>query len=610
MAVFAVVGLTVIPPVWSGSYIFYGGTDDVRMEMIAAGIGNSSGPSEYLQYSHMLIGSTLSRLYRIVPNVPWYPVYLLITIVVSQGVAAWVFARLDVNRMVRLLLFAFLVTIGFYFWTQLRFTAVAVACALSGLLLIQLSIIRDDRDGRFPSAMAIIGWWLVLFAGMIRFQAAMMMAGMMAVPGLCLLCTERHHVRVGRHVLIAVAGLAVLCGNEFLHHTWYSTSTEWSEFREMHDTTASIVNTRRIRHLFMKNTIETLPEAGRDVLAETGLSFNDAQTMICWYFADADAVPVEKLKTFWSSLRGSLVLSSQGFAGAVARVVERIAASKEMLLFFVLSGLALTVSRCRWIRVTLALLIWASVLSAMLALEFLMKLPDDVMLSLGCVAVTGSLVVTVRRTRSDDRSETETETEIVSHAGADPDTDSSRAKVNQVNVDRPRLWAQTLMIIGLIAALAVNCLNIQLTRRAQVFGAQLRWDMDPILKDRSQLYVIALPFPFNLLPVLDHLDEWREFRFVYLDGFQRSPHFQATLKTAGINNLTKAIIRGEVKLIIHPFQVKVLQRFIEEHYGDWIRREQIQGGAIQFRRIGTGNGFEVWKTYPQDDEPKGVADKD
>lgn len=580
---FLLIGLFLIPPIWSGAHIVYGGTDDFRMELFASGIGSAAGPSEHLFYSHILIGTALSSLYRAMPGVPWYPVYLMSVIVLSQAICAWATMRLPVNRSVRQMLSAFLFVMGLAAWTQLRFTIVAVECSLSGLFLVLLAILRDDRNERFPVGLCIAGGLLALLGGMIRFHGALLVTGILALPALCLILRHRNHIRPGPHLLIYALMLGGLWGNQKLNELWSTSDSEWKHFHdEQHDTLAAVVNTRRIRHLFMKNPEAELPSAGRTALTESGLSYNDVQTMMCWYFPDEEVLPASRVDALWSSLSSEVVLTEEGFGASAQRTVRRLAGTLEILFFLLLGGIILMVSRADMGSRVMSIVVWSISISAMFALEFLMKLPRDIAVSVGCAAVLGTTIVQAGR-RPDD-------------ATAEP------ADPQQPRRDDSRPWQTLLVLIGLAAAAGVGWFNAKLTRKADALGAQLKHDLEPVLRDRDHLYVISLPFPFNLLPVRDDLEDWREFRFVYLDGFQRSPHARAKLKAAGIENLTEAIIRGDVKLIIHPFQIKLLRNLIAEHYADWIRTEQIQGGAIEFRQIGLGNGFEVWQTFPSDSE--------
>ena len=168
------VGLLVVPPAWRDS-------DDLRMAMIASGIGSPDGPSEFLVYSNILLGRVLKGLYQTSPDVPWYGLYLITVQVIAHTCLTWAVLTLRPRVIAGIALASSHVAIFLYFWTHLQFTSTSALATLAGTTLLAIAMLKDYESGRFPLTISVAGWMLIILGSLIRFSSCGLTC-MFAVP--------------------------------------------------------------------------------------------------------------------------------------------------------------------------------------------------------------------------------------------------------------------------------------------------------------------------------------------------------------------------------------------------------------------------------------------
>lgn len=111
----------------------YAGNDDSVFIRLLNG---SYGYNEYhLIFVNCTLGKILSIIYNIFPNVPWYPILLLVSCCVSQATILYsVESRFKKNKLIFILSLLIIVIFSYKFYTNMQFTTISGLCSCSSVL--------------------------------------------------------------------------------------------------------------------------------------------------------------------------------------------------------------------------------------------------------------------------------------------------------------------------------------------------------------------------------------------------------------------------------------------------------------------------------------------
>jgi hypothetical protein len=273
-------------PHYAGIMSYGGNSDEVRATMFVSGVCVPGGPSEKLLYSNQLIGRGLAGLYTAQPSVPWYGIYLIASHLLAHFIICYSLFRMarDVRTRVAAVLFVFV--FGSHIWIALNFTRIACFVAIAGISLNASAVMEEAASERRTPfyARVIFGWCLVMYAGMIRWQAAQLMGLVLAPVMVCLACLCWKKVKATRHLVIAaVAILAMFCAESWSQQQLAS-QRDWKAFKEFERPMANLINNRHVQSLLYDE--DELDEETAEVLGSVGWSHNDAKVFDFWLFLD------------------------------------------------------------------------------------------------------------------------------------------------------------------------------------------------------------------------------------------------------------------------------------------------------------------------------------
>ncbi|MFP6765939.1 MAG: hypothetical protein VB858_20075, partial [Planctomycetaceae bacterium] len=534
-----------VPAVWDD-------TDDLRMAMIAGGIGAPDGPDSILLYMHVIIGSILSRLYTALPVVPWYT-WMLIGIHLLS-VACLSFTALAAGlRTVALSACAVLqIAVTCYFWTHLQFTTSAAVLALAGLSLLTLGLSRTADSNR--TRLLICGGLCLTGSSLIRLQSTQLV---IILSGICVLITVwkfRPDFRPVKDSLILAVSALLLLGGTIWQNSTYQATPELASFHKDLIAYAPIVNS-----IYLVRPSQADPDAGGHPdedrkLAELGLRWNDIRCMQWWYMIDEDVFSSDNLAALAQVF--PVLGRVDFFISIVSRGLPGILLGNNLFLLFVGTGIGLLLSHEPSTRQTvLCLLLWGLAVVVMAVVLCAMKLPERVFIPAGMTCFMMTLLsCTILR---EHRNQQDTESGL---------PDKSVTMKTPARRPRGQIW---LSVMTLLAA----CVAIEHVS----FGKQLVRQRDGVEQTIEQLnhlehdlHVVLVPFPFQLLDPLRTPELLRDWNFIYLDGHQRSPRQQKIIHAHLGQTLSEAVLENpDIRFVVEPEarSLRYIQTFYRSHYG-------------------------------------------
>lgn len=135
--------------------------DDSAMLLISSG-SYTGTPDNHLVFINFIYGSILNVLYNVMPSIEWYTILFIALNIFSLASLTTIICKLSYNIIHRVFLVVLMISIFVYGSTVLQFTLTAAITATAGLSLIYM------RQYRF------IGFFLVIVASLIRFEAAIL----------------------------------------------------------------------------------------------------------------------------------------------------------------------------------------------------------------------------------------------------------------------------------------------------------------------------------------------------------------------------------------------------------------------------------------------------
>jgi len=263
-------------------------SDDLTMKWIANGLITADGPSGELVFTSVLIGAPIAALYRLVPELPWYAIYLyLVELIAAVTIAYVVFARERLRLSIDgLLVFGLLITVFWSAWLQLQFTNAAFLIGFAGIALhLGRSHLPDT-----PPASAIIAGAMLGIAFLIRQNSALG-AGLFAAP---LLVSSLWRISLRRQVMFASAAL-VIAGAAFLAIAASNVrSSEWSEYRAFNRVRGELHGTPQLSQVGRRTDGDALIDSDWTILQYDLFSR--------WQYYDEEQFSVERLNALKQAL--------------------------------------------------------------------------------------------------------------------------------------------------------------------------------------------------------------------------------------------------------------------------------------------------------------------
>jgi hypothetical protein len=552
--------LAFVPAAWDDS-------DDVRMSMIAAGIGSPNGPSSFLVYMNVAVGAVLSLLYERMPDVVWYTWMHIAAHVVSFSAIGFVIIVMGARKAAAVALAMLQVALASYFWTHLQFTTTAAILAISGVSLFAFGLSRSPEENR--ARLFWCGGLLLTSSSLIRLQSLQLVVLLSAVCLVTLVWEFRAHFHVLRDGLPVVVTTVVILGAILANDRAYQSEPELAQFRNVLTTYAPVVNSVYVHQLTdeeSKSPFVTVHErrSEESKLKLLGLTWNDLSCMIWWFMIDEDVYSLEKfveVKSLFNRLPRVRVLV---LMMVVVLPNILLGSNLYLLLFGVFFGMLFRARRTRR-QVAAFFLTWAVSFGVMVALLGTLKLPDRVFVPAGVTCCVATLFIcSLRR-----------ETRITGPSEAQPDGDSDRKF--------PGVWLGLMACFGAFVSWQHVAFSYETQRTRQIVDATI----ESLTEREDSLQILLVPFPFAYLDPMQNkrnLDDWR---FIYLDGHQRSPRQKSIIREHLNQRLADAILKDQgIRLVVESKwrSEKNIREFYRTHYGLDVRfpiDERLPWGTVR-----------------------------
>lgn len=546
-----------VPAAWDDS-------DDVRMSMIAAGIG-SQGEAAPMIYMDWTIGVSLNWLYSNWPEIPWYTWLHIAGQFASTTVVSFVVLVIGVRRIALVAVASLQVALLSYFWSHLQFTTTAAMLGMAGASLWILGLSRPHDRNR--TALLVFGGLFFLVSSLIRLQSTQLV---LLLTGLCLTVTlwrNRIRIRAMKDGLIGGVTVAAIVGTVAFNTSVYRTENGIHPFFADLFAYAPVVNSVQVKRLVAELAVPELQQQKTAELAEIGVEWNDIDCLLSWYLIDEDVFSSEKLDQIHQPLAG--VVPRRIVVGVFFAMLQRLVFDN---LFLLLAGISLGLAFSRTVtrpqRIVLAL-VWGGAFAVMAALLAIMKLPPRVYLPAG---VTCWIMTMLTRFAWDTSSR-----------------DDATASASTVGDERregsiARVW---LTVMILCAAFV--------TRENFAFAKMTAWEreiteatVNRLIERDDTLQVLLVPFPFARLDPLKSQQDLHEWEFIYLDGHQRSPRQKRIIEAHIGQPLPQAILKNhpEVRFVVAPeaHSLPRIRQFYRTHYRLDVRfpvEEELPWGTVR-----------------------------
>ncbi len=521
---------------------FWAVNDDVLMILTAKGLGLVDRPDPNLLYTHSAFGAVLSSLYRVQPDIPWYPsILLLITALSLAAVGRDLFiVSSSPERRILACVFAFGFTLNFF--GRPTYSIPALLASLAGWTL-WFNRIDDPRKGAEMSRVfAVVSLWLLAF--LIR-PLAFGLGTLLSIP---LLLGRLPALRVAgfrrmRPWFWGVAAATILIiALGVLTRPPDPEREEWRRLREFQTLSAILLDYQRVGY-----DATTAP-----IFRGVGWTPNDLALFAGWYFLDEERFSNERLRALTRRLWGPSLRDPLGkWASQWKQALGTF--GWIALVWAVLLGFLQTRER----RLGYAALgIW--ILGVLTAMAVFLKLPRFL-----AEPALAFLVWTGIR-------------------GFKPPS---------LHTILPRKAVLGVLLIAAMTAwgfLFAGLHREQADLRVQ--EAQIRRSLTDLKPQPDDLFVFwDSIFPYERIRAFDSLELLRPFRLVCLTLHQRTPLARRRLDPVGIRDLSRALYDDpRIRILANRFQVESYRRMAWEKWGIRVDAEVQYEGPIfnvyRFRR--------------------------
>lgn len=183
--------------------------DEQMQALYASGRYLASGPNWLMPYSLAPISVPLSLLYRLLPQLPWYPLMLLILIGASWSISLIQVMRSRMNDPLCLSLVTIFLACDVISTMYLTFTIVSFLTVSAGLMLLvgRSAFARDHR----VHASDVVGLVLIVLGYALRPESGQVAFVLFSPFALWVLAANRNVASISR-MLAAVLGVALCVG--------------------------------------------------------------------------------------------------------------------------------------------------------------------------------------------------------------------------------------------------------------------------------------------------------------------------------------------------------------------------------------------------------------
>ena len=513
--------------------------DDVGMQLLAQGVGMSGERTPYILFSNILLGRLLVALYGMA-DWPWYRLLGLSVQAVSGVTLVAALRPVGSQRRGWLWIGAYFAVFGLSFLIRPQFTIVAAEAQIAAVLCLQAAW-RRGRIGAGSAALVVL---LTAAAAAIRLQSSLLIVTLFAPQiafeaiGRCFAASPKQAVRAcvtafAPLAVAVVAGFGLTANNA----AEYDRHPGWREFLEFNRLRAEFNDFERVAYN---------PQTAA-IFDEVGWSENDVRMFRTWFFTDRQLFSLEKLRTLVARASVSRPRPDAHAFVAFGRELLRDPATRTMLALLVATALAIPAGQWHRLRWLLSAAVGLSVVGYLV--YELNRAPPRVYQPLLAFLVCEAIFLS---------------------SGAQPASKS-----------RGHAFRCLLTAVCCFAVAWSWCGWMRFELRESRQAAQVSRRFVEVAHELSQpprrLYVTwGAAFPYELVPPLDPLGEFRDLRILSLGVMTQSPVTDARLTEFGITDLYQALYqRDDILLISTEAHNRLLVDFVLEHYGTQIAAEPV-----------------------------------
>lgn len=531
--------------------------DDVVMSMIASGTGAGAEPDEHLVFTSFAIGLVLKQLYILLPSIPWYGLYLigalyLSNVAVLYSLLKWRYSRAAVFCFVLLFGIA-----GVQLMDRLQFTSTAVWTTECGIFLV-LNALAIRRDSPVPGSLRMLGagMALMVLGSLIRFDSYVAAVAISAIPIAILIWQLDRSVtsafRIWRQGLaVALLTQCLVFGMHAAHKYYYSLDPAWKEYL--------VFNPYRVKfndYCWTHYSPETKP-----VFDSVQWSENDHQMIRMCYFDDSRIFGRPKLQAIidnfpWAQEAVSLQKMMHWWHEIMANV--------RLWPIWALLPLQALLARDRWFAIRHFFILTFSLDAILCGLMFLKNPPMRVYYSLIAFQVLYTLFL-MRYHAGPAGSQSGTAT--------DGPADFDIVPTHRGSLF-PNFTSVFIVAFAILGFFVGEQKALQDSRKAVRANRRLRNDLATISPRESDLIVCwGCCFPYEAILPLESTRILKSVNLLCLGWTQQSPVNDAVKKQFGIQDLSMSLFDNpHVYLLSQGSELESYRTYIREHYqveSDW-----------------------------------------
>lgn len=264
--------------------------DDLNFTLLLSGVGLTHTPTFMTWFTNVLITYPLMLLYQLIPDIPWYSIYLFSALFASFTIFAAVF-MLRFNMKIGAAMFiAYYLAIGAQVINGLQYTSTAALLTQAGFLSIFcLPLTQRFPAKRFPNWIAYVGFIATVFAAMIRFEPFMLVILFSSITVLAIAPGKLDLIkRNAKPLCCFVVAVLIGVGLKTANNIYYDTQPIYAGVRDLFKPFSEIADSDREyisekKHQLSNNDFALVKQffvADRDVFTTDALSLSVAGSKI------------------------------------------------------------------------------------------------------------------------------------------------------------------------------------------------------------------------------------------------------------------------------------------------------------------------------------------
>ncbi len=272
--------------------------DDPMMMLLVAGVGRTTEPTIFLNFSHVIIGWVLKQLYSITIDFPWYALYLISGLFVAHITYLYMIIKKSSNAAVVLLYSTYFFFVGVDLLINLQFTITSILISIAGFLLL-ITDVGDKNESdtsqlkEMLNVRSGIALMLIMMGFLIRFDGAKL-GFVLTVPVFMLRLQPKCYSKIVPPIIMTAFGLVLCFGLAQLNKIAYLQKPYTQDFQHWN----------RLAGQFLGNNADQRvdKETIHKIINEVGWSANDFLMFKQWFYMNKELYNIENFNKILSKL--------------------------------------------------------------------------------------------------------------------------------------------------------------------------------------------------------------------------------------------------------------------------------------------------------------------